>query len=304
MQLNQLYQFKIVAETGVISTASELLFVSQSALSQSIQKLEKELGFKLFDRTKNKIMLNSAGEIVLEHVNCIWKEVENLKNFADEYMNKPLKIQMATSIPACLRFFVPYFNTLDTGAYVSGSLISNDQLEKGLINNLFDFIIIPEQSLNENIAQFCLFNDNLKIGVPLSHSFAQRESIAFHELVNCNILWRIENGTFFTETIYQLQKKNNIKLSLVLVEDYMLYLEQSKNTEYLTFASDLSLNYNKQENRKYIPILDKEATFKCSFAYRKNSSHFMLSFVEKIKALTEVIDHIVLKHTQNKQSSY
>lgn len=290
MELRQLYHFKIVAETGVISIASELLFISQSALSQSIQKLEKELGFKLFDRTKNKIMLNSAGEIVLQHVNRILDEVENLREFADEYMNCPKKVRMATSIPACLRFFIPYFNAIDTEIQVSGLLMGNNQLEKGLQNDLFDFVIVAGHTFSdENIIQFPLFNDNLKIGVPAAHPFALRESIAFNELNNCKILTMAEHGSYFSKCINYLQKKNNVKLNLVKEEDYMVYYEQCKNTEFMTFASDLSLNYNKQENRKYISIIDEDATFECFFAYKSDCPSHMIPFIEKIRQIKNVI---------------
>lgn len=51
MELNQLNQFKIVAETENLTKAAEnILFVSQPALSISIKKLEDELGTPLFDR--------------------------------------------------------------------------------------------------------------------------------------------------------------------------------------------------------------------------------------------------------------
>ena len=63
MELQQLKYFKAVAEIGKISDAAEMLFISAPALSTYISRLEKELGFALFDRTNNKIVHNQQGQI-------------------------------------------------------------------------------------------------------------------------------------------------------------------------------------------------------------------------------------------------
>lgn len=76
MELQQLKYFKAVAETGKISDAAESLFMSAPALSTSVSRLEKELGFTLFDRTNNKIMLNQQGKIFLKHVNQVFSSLD------------------------------------------------------------------------------------------------------------------------------------------------------------------------------------------------------------------------------------
>ena len=63
MELQQLKYFKAVADIGKISEAAESLYVSAPALSTSISRLEKELGFPLFERTNNRITLNTQGHI-------------------------------------------------------------------------------------------------------------------------------------------------------------------------------------------------------------------------------------------------
>lgn len=79
MELQQLKYFKAVADIGKISEAAESLFVSAPALSTSISRLEKELGFPLFDRTNNRILLNAQGHIFLKHVNQIFVSLESAK---------------------------------------------------------------------------------------------------------------------------------------------------------------------------------------------------------------------------------
>lgn len=62
MNFNQLSTFLTVVETGSFQKTAEVQYISQRAVSQSMQKLEDELGFKLFERGKNKISITEQGE--------------------------------------------------------------------------------------------------------------------------------------------------------------------------------------------------------------------------------------------------
>ena len=58
MNLQQLEYFKIIAETKNFTTASEILSVTQPALSKAISKLEEELDVKLFQRDEKQQRYN------------------------------------------------------------------------------------------------------------------------------------------------------------------------------------------------------------------------------------------------------
>lgn len=64
IELEQLKQLIAFATYGTLSKAAEKLYISQPALSRSIQKLEKTLGVELFDRKKNKMELNQNGKLL------------------------------------------------------------------------------------------------------------------------------------------------------------------------------------------------------------------------------------------------
>ncbi len=79
MQLQVIQYVLKVAETGSFSKAAELLFVSQPALSQSIKRLEDELGVELFRRENNTVTVTSAGELFLEDGKIIAELNERIK---------------------------------------------------------------------------------------------------------------------------------------------------------------------------------------------------------------------------------
>ena len=60
MELRQLRYYKAVAEMLSFSKAAEYLFISQPALSQSIARLEAEIGVKLLLRNQHEVRQTAA----------------------------------------------------------------------------------------------------------------------------------------------------------------------------------------------------------------------------------------------------
>lgn len=79
MSLNyELYKvFYQVAVQLSFSKAAESLFISQSAVSQNIKSLEKELQTELFIRSTKRVQLTEAGKILFEHIEPAFNLIEN-----------------------------------------------------------------------------------------------------------------------------------------------------------------------------------------------------------------------------------
>ena len=97
VELEQLKQLIAFAKYGTLSKAAEELYISQPALSRSIQKLEKTLGVELFDRKKNKMELNKNGKTVIQYV----EKILNLVDEMEEKISKDNQVQNNFSIGSC-----------------------------------------------------------------------------------------------------------------------------------------------------------------------------------------------------------
>ncbi len=113
MDINyELYKvFYHVATTLSFSEASKQLFISQSAVSQSIKVLEKKLNQTLFVRSTKKVQLTPEGDILLKHIepaiNLIQKG-ENQLLEANTLNGGQLRIGASDTI--CRYYLVPYLN--------------------------------------------------------------------------------------------------------------------------------------------------------------------------------------------------
>src|SRR6202158_790977 len=77
MDLAQLEVFLAVAREGGFSRAADKLYRTQSAVSQSVRKLETEIGESLFDRSSREGLLTDAGRVLQEYA-------ERLLNLRDD----------------------------------------------------------------------------------------------------------------------------------------------------------------------------------------------------------------------------
>ena len=83
MTLEQLKYMRAIVETGSFRAASEAVFRSQSSLSISIQKLENELGFKLFNRDGYRPELTSEGSAIYQKALLMLKKAQEMQELAN-----------------------------------------------------------------------------------------------------------------------------------------------------------------------------------------------------------------------------
>ena len=108
----ELYRvFKEVAEAGNITAAAQTLFISQSAVSQSIKQLEAELQTRLFARNSRGVTLTADGRMLYEYVRSAMGLLETgeekLSQSRDRQMG-PLTIGASDTVTS--QFLLPYLD--------------------------------------------------------------------------------------------------------------------------------------------------------------------------------------------------
>ncbi len=82
MEFNDIRAFVSVAESGSVSLAARELFVTQSAVSRRLQRLESSLGTPLFDRTTRPVTLTPAGQNALERCRRLLNDLSEVRAVA------------------------------------------------------------------------------------------------------------------------------------------------------------------------------------------------------------------------------
>lgn len=109
----ELYKvFKEVAEAGNITAAAQALFISQSAVSQSIKQLESELHARLFARNSRGVSLTAEGKMLYEYV----RSAIGLLETGEAKLSQTHELQMgqltiAASDTVASQFLLPYLDS-------------------------------------------------------------------------------------------------------------------------------------------------------------------------------------------------
>lgn len=101
--------FYTVANTGNISKAAKELYISQPAISKSIQKLEDSVGCKLFSRSSRGVVLTDEGQLLYEHVS----EAFDTLTIGEEKLKRSIELgighlKIGVSSTLCKYLLLPY----------------------------------------------------------------------------------------------------------------------------------------------------------------------------------------------------
>lgn len=159
MQLEQLIHILYANKFRSLTKAASELFISQSALSQSISKLEKELGLILFTRSRNGVVPTVEASFFLEQAQKIIGLIDEMKDKSMEIKRSNRKLTIGTVAGLHLYFLTPAllsfqkkFPQLEI-EYIEASSLSlresviNQEIDISLIA-IYEKTITPHASLN------------------------------------------------------------------------------------------------------------------------------------------------------------
>ena len=82
MRLRQIEVFHAIYTTGSMTNAAAMLNVSQPSISKVLAHAEQQLGYRLFDRVKGKLIPTPEAHQLFVHVKAVYKDVDRLRHVA------------------------------------------------------------------------------------------------------------------------------------------------------------------------------------------------------------------------------
>lgn len=203
MELLQLRYFMTVAQMLNISRAAKHHMIPQPAMSQTISKLEKELGTKLFDRYKNRLTLTEDGTAFYHSISASLWELDNAVqelNRADAPLSGELKIlvrQHRDTVVDCIMAFKKQYPQVSFR-------ISYEQDTQDYQD--FDLCISCEQPDETFDERTCLITEKLKLVVSSGHSYASAGRVPFQNLRSEEFAIISRNSNSWVQTALQCRQ--------------------------------------------------------------------------------------------------
>lgn len=185
MDLKELTTFRTIIEEGSFSKAATKLNYAQSTVTNQVQRLEKELGIKLFKRGWDAV-LTASGKIYAEEVDALiqhWNYVlEQAKSLEKEEIGTlnigVVETLTASILPAVLQKFREHKPNI-TCNFIIGN---TDSLSKELMNNSLDFAICGEPHAISTLHFEPINIEQISFIVSKNHPFAEKSDLSLEDL--------------------------------------------------------------------------------------------------------------------------
>lgn len=186
LNLRQIEIFRAVMITGSISGASQLLFVSQPAVSRLLSHTEQRVGFALFERIKGRLYATPEAKKLFLEVESVYQAVQRVNELAQNLSENRSGILNIVSSPSIGQMLIPQAISLFRASHPEVKLtfqcLGYDYLKERLLNQQADLgiILLPIEHPNLEVTPLC--RNRVVCVLPYHHELTRRGALTLADL--------------------------------------------------------------------------------------------------------------------------
>jgi len=305
MTLQQLEYIIAVDTYRNFRLAADKCFVTQPTLSMQIIELEKNLGVKIFDRSKKPVIPTDAGILVIEQARTVLNEAAKINEILSNKKNKvegELRLGIIPTIgPYLLPLFLKNFMNNYPGVKVILTELTTEIIIDMLKKNLLDAGILATPLNDKSIIEIQLYYEEFIVYVSKNEP-AYKKKYMLAEDINTDNLWLLEEGHCLRSQIMnicELRRKRQHESALYYEAGSVETLRKMVDLNYgITILPELAI---KELNGRQ---LKKIRNFKSPAPIREISIVTHRSYIKKsmINALRNEIVNTIPKKMLNKKN--
>ena len=200
MELRHLRTIAAVARHHSLTKAGDELFLTQSAVSQQIRRLEEELGVEVFRRTSRSVELTAEGRVILGYAQRVIAEVDGLHSELEEIsglLSGQLRIGgVYPTGPYDLFGMLADFRAAHPGVAIHMVENTQDDVLASLRTDELDcaFTAIDPDALSDEYAATLLWKEEIVVALPPGHPLAAGSCVTFEQLAAEDLIAYRENS--------------------------------------------------------------------------------------------------------------
>jgi len=207
MNFQQLEYITAVDTHRHFAKAAKSCFVTQATLSMMIQKLEDEMGVKIFDRSKHPVMPTEIGTKVITQARRVLLEAGRMKELVKEEMDTVSGELKLGIIPTLAPYLLPLFLQQFSTTYPKVKLIIHEHTTSTIIEKLktglLDAALLATPLNDNSIIETPLFYEKYFLYVPKNEKDYNKQYI-LPKNIDVNKLWLLEEGHCMRSQILNL----------------------------------------------------------------------------------------------------
>ncbi|KXB84789.1 putative oxidative stress regulatory protein OxyR [Prevotella sp. DNF00663] len=257
MTLQQLEYVIAVYRHKHFAKAADACNVTQPTLSSMIQKLEEELGLKIFERRKQPIVPTVQGMPVIEQAWQVLVQARRLKETVEEERNSLLGTFNIGILPTIAPYLIPRFFPQLMNEHpdmdVRITEMKTEELKKALLHEEIDAGIVAQLDGMDDVDVTPLFYEKFFAYVAKGDKLFENKLIKTVDLTG-EYLWLLDEGHCFRDQLVkfcELKEANRSKkaYSLGSIETFMRMVESGKG---VTFIPELALPQLTSEQKELV----------------------------------------------------
>ena len=263
MDITPLRYVVALARLRSFSRAAEALFVSQSSLSQQIAKLEKEIGYPLFQRTTKYVQITEEGtrflsqaKKVLAEYDALHAQVEATRAAMNHTINLGMSVVYRPAAAEAVVRFMQSHPDIDVNLTSAWELDLVEMLRNGRID-LALFGVDWENDDLSGMSVTPLHDERVVVTLSPQHPLAKRESVSLAELANETLIFT-SNRSGVRRLVLQRFRQMGVHLRNGMeindTETRIHYVTQNIG---VAFAMDKTHHWESQHNSLRIPVEPK-----------------------------------------------
>ncbi|MCG9790972.1 LysR substrate-binding domain-containing protein [Flavobacterium algicola] len=199
-------------------TAAEKCFVTQPTITIQVKKLEDEIGFAIFDKSKYPLRPTELGEMFVRKSKSILREVSDLKNMVSTELNNIEGIFRMGIIPTISPYLIPLISGAFSEKYPKSVLkiqeMQSDAIIAALQKKEIDIGILVTPLSEPFIREVNLYNEPFVYYGQQNDALQKAKSISTQEVETLDNVWLLENGHCFRNQVLNICNNSNNNKSI------------------------------------------------------------------------------------------
>jgi len=289
MELYGLKVFATVAAERSFSRAAEKLYRGQPAISLAVQRLESEIGEKLFDRGGREVLLTDAGRLVLEYARRFENLGTELETRLTELRDKSAGRLVIGANESTTLYLLPHiasYRKAYPGVKVRVQRSLSSKIPAEILDGDLEMGVISYRPRDERLTSSVIYTDHLAFIVSPRHRLAGRKTVSITDL-GAEIFIAHNVVSPYRDVVLRTFERHRVPLHMDVemptVETIRKLVQRNEGVAFLPRMCVEQEIEQKRLHEVHVKELTVDRQIRLVYPARRALSHAAQAFLELIK---------------------
>lgn len=274
MRLRHIEVFYAVYSAGSVTKAAEVLSVSQPSVSKVLAHAEQQLGYKLFDRVKGKLVPTPEADQLFSHVSEVNDSLDRMRHVAKNLRKAQKGRIRIAATPAfgidVLPGAIARYREQHSDVFFSVETLHFGEICRALHETRVDIGLAFDPGVVPGIACELLAMGRLFVLAPAGAEFGDKASLSMDDLTGYPFISLDRRGPLGRLLFKHMQTRDITLDTVAYAETYQVAKSLVSHGAGVTIADEVTARSSGHENVRYWP-LEPELKFRISLLHAENA---------------------------------